>query len=269
MQASDFEFYRKLLIEECGIAIDADRMYLLETRLATISQSLGFQSNEELTLDLRMHRNPTLIRSVVEAMTTNETFFFRDVKPFTVLKDVILPEIQERNKNTKNLKIWNAACSSGQEPYSIAMTIDTIRNFDDWNVRIIGTDLSEKMITQAQSGTYNQFEIQRGLSIQQMLKYFKQVNSQWQISDSMRAKVRFEVGNILEPAPLLIGFDIIFCRNMLIYFETETRVKVLNQLIKRLNPGGFIVLGVSETITDLRVPLKTYEGNHSFFVVKH
>ncbi len=264
----DFLFYQSLLLERSGLSLSQDKAYLLSTRLTPVASSLGYATLAEFTEDLRKTSDPALIRSVVEAMTTNETSFFRDSKPFTALKE-ILPQIMADRQRNKTIRIWSAACSSGQECYSIAMVMqEYLKDFPDWKCQIVGTDISQEMLNQARKGEYTQFEIQRGLTIQMMVKHFHQENGVWKIKDDLRQMVQFQYANLLENLSHLGMFDIIFCRNVLIYFNSETKSHVLNKMASRLSSNGMLFLGACETIMNLPVPFTSAPGLHGVFKLK-
>lgn len=264
----DFEYYQRMLQEKSGLSLSADKSYLLETRLTPIASSLGYESLGSFTQDLRSTSNPALIRNVVEAMTTNETSFFRDTKPFSNLIE-LLPEIMQAKKDRKQIRIWSAACSSGQECYSIAMALnDYFADKPGWTIQILGTDISQEMLTQARRGEYSQFEIQRGLSIQTMLKYFTQEGSVWRIKENMRNMVQFQYANLLENFAHTGAFDIVFCRNVLIYFNNETKTKALNNIAQRMSGDSLLFLGACETAINLPVPFENVAGKHGILRLK-
>lgn len=268
MLESDFNFYQKILLEKSGLALNIDKSYLLDTRLTPIAQSLGYSSLDAMTSYLKASMDPVIIKQIVETMTTNETSFFRDIKPFNILRDTILPYIIESKKHDKNIRIWSAACSSGQEAYSIAMTIAEMNIAKEFGARILGTDISDEIVKQAQSGIYNQFEIQRGLSIQQMLKYFTQVETNWQIKNEIKVMTQFRNCNLLDIKNVHETFDIIFCRNVLIYFNQETKLQALQNLAKHLAPNGVLVLGACETVMGMNSPFEGFNNIHGFYTLK-
>lgn len=264
MLNTDFQFYQALLLEKSGLALSEEKTYLLETRLKPVALSLGYAKLEDFTLDVRK-KDPALVRSVIEAMTTNETSFFRDTKPFNILRE-LLPHLAKARESKKTLRIWSAACSSGQEAYSIAITLQEF--FSDkpgWKCQIVGTDISEDILAQARKGEYSQFEIQRGLSIQMMVKYFTQSGNNWHIKDELKNMVRFQNLNLLDNMASMGTFDIIFCRNVLIYFNPKTKTQVLTKLKERMAPDGYLFLGACETIINLDVPLAPENGMQGVF----
>jgi chemotaxis protein methyltransferase CheR len=192
--------------------------------------------------------DPALENAVVAAMLTNETFFFRDRAPFEHFRDVMLPALLERRAEQRHIRIWSAACATGQEAYSLAMILDeAARKLAGWRVDILGTDLSDAVVEAARAGLYSQFEVQRGLPIAQLLRYFRRDGDRWRIVEHLRARVRFHAFNLLSDMAPLGRFDVIFCRNVLLYFDVETRRQVLRRLGAALAPDGFVVLGATES----------------------
>lgn len=261
MTPDDFTFYKKFLYEKSGLALNEEKVYLLVSRLTPISNKWKFTSLDLLTKALKTAPDPKLVAEVVDAMTTNETLFFRDDRPFKYFKTNLIPEVLKSRIAKKSLRIWSAASSTGQEPYSIAMTLlESIPAPDTWKIEIIGTDISDRALTQARKGEFNQFEVQRGLPIQMTMKYFKQDGAVWKINDKIRNMVRFENFNLLDPMDKFGTFDIIFCRNVLIYFDEQTKKKILQNMVKRLPPDGYIFLGGSETAIGMCPELKIGSG---------
>lgn len=257
MNSEDFQFYRKLLLDNSGLALTPDKTYLLTTRLEPLARSLGLQGLSELTATLRKEPGARSTALVVQAMATKETSFFRDMTPFMHLKKSIFPALLERNAATKTVRIWSAACSTGQEPYSIAIAAkEFFRNHPGWSAQILATDIAEDALAQAREGIYSQFEIQRGLSMKLMLENFAIEDMQWRINDELRRMIRFVKFNLLQPMETLGRFDVIFCRNVLIYFDMETKKDVLNRLADRLQPEGCLLLGACETSIGLGTKLR-------------
>ncbi len=256
MTEADFSFLCLLLQQRSGLSLTADKRYLAESRLGILCRRRGIADIEALVRQLRMARDPALESAVVDAMTTNETLFFRDRTPFNLFRDVILPERLAANAASRSLRIWCAAVSSGQEAYSLAMLIDELsERLAGWKIEILGTDISAEILEKARAGIYSQFEIQRGLPIQMLLKHFQQVGDKWQVSQRIRAMVEFRQHNLLERNDPFGRFDVIFCRNVLIYFDVPTKVKVLEQLAPRLVPDGAFLLGAAETVLGLATKL--------------
>ena len=247
----DFDFLRRLVFDDSGIVLEPGKEYLIETRLAPILRSEEMGSFSDLVRALRPPSDVRLRDLVIDAMTTNETSFFRDSHPWEALRTGILPELIEARKGVRSLAIWCAASSSGQEPYSLAMLLH--EHFPEvaksWSVRIIGTDLSPSMVEKSSSGRFSQLEVNRGLPARMLMTYFTREGTEWQISDDVRKMVDFRLGNLVEPSsvaqiPLVDG---VFVRNVLIYFNTETRAGILSRVHGRLRTDGFLMLGSSET----------------------
>lgn len=266
MEQGDFEFLRAFLKGQSGLILSADKGYLVESRLMPVARKRGLNGLDELIATVRGGKDEGLRIDVVEAMTTNESFFFRDTKPFDSLRDVVLPRIVEARKaaGAKTIRIWSAACSSGQEPYTIGMILkenpDLLQGLD---VDIVGTDLSGEIIAKAKTGLYSQFEAQRGLPVQLLVKYFEQVDEHWQIVGSIREMVTYHQTNLLHDMAHLGRFDIVFCRNVLIYFDNEAKSEVLQRICTMMPEDGILYLGGAESvigITQVFAPLEDVRG---------
>lgn len=258
MSDADFQFYRKMLHDNSGLSLTPDKIYLITTRLDPLARSMGMEGLPELTATLRKSPDARLTALVVQAMATKETSFFRDMTPFTHLKKSIFPALMERNAATKVIRVWSAACSTGQEPYSIAMAArEFFRAHPGWTVQVLATDIAEDALAHAREGVYSQFEIQRGLTMKMMLENFSIDSTQWRIHDELKRMVRFVKFNLLHPMETMGKFDVIFCRNVLIYFDTDTKKSVLDRLGDRLLPDGYLLLGACETSIGLGTKLKT------------
>ncbi|WP_046867320.1 CheR family methyltransferase [Microvirga massiliensis] len=264
MTEPEFDFLRAFLKARSGLALTPDKQYLAESRLEPVRRHFGLESLAALVAALRAGRDPDLEISVLEAMTINETFFFRDKIPFDLFKEVLLPRYMKARAASKRLRIWCAAASTGQEPYSLAMLLDEARpSLAGWRIEILATDLSKAVIDRAKAGLYTQFEVQRGLPIQLLLKHFTQVGDQWQISPKIREMVSFRTANLIRDFTPFGFFDIIYCRNVLIYFDTATKSAVLQRLAAALAPDGALVLGAAETVlglTEALVPEPDHRG---------
>ncbi len=259
MKEQNFTFFRDLLLKESGLVITPEKMYLLESRLLPIAQKNNLENLDDLVDQLRVSSDKELKYKIIEAMTTNETSFFRDKTPFDRLKEQVLPVFLKTRADKKKLRIWSAACSSGQEPYSLAMTLKEYKGFEDWDINITATDLSNEILTQARSGVYSQFEVQRGLPVQMLVKYFTQDGAKWNVSEMLKGMITFKEANLLKDIPLMGQFDIVLCRNVLIYFDIETKSKVLQDIKGATAEDGLLFLGGAETvigITDSFVPTK-------------
>ncbi|MDP3257661.1 MAG: protein-glutamate O-methyltransferase CheR [Bosea sp. (in: a-proteobacteria)] len=249
MTDADFSFLRLLLHLRSGLSLSPEKRYLAESRLGILCRRRNIADITTLIQKLRPGNDAALEHAVIEAMTTNETLFFRDHSPFDLFRDVILPERIATNAATRSLRIWCAAVSTGQEAYSLAMILDEMApRLSSWKIQIVGTDISGEVLERARTGLYSQFEIQRGLPIQMLLKHFSQEGDRWRISDRLRAMVDLRQHNLLEPNSHLGQFDIIFCRNVLIYFDVQTKARVLEALAPRLAPQGALFLGAAETV---------------------
>ncbi len=252
MTPDDFQHMADLVRSRSGLVLNEEKSYLLESRLMPITRKFGMKSLDELIGVVCGKKDPALITEIVEAMTTNESLFFRDGKPFDQLKELVLPRLLTARAATKRIRIWSAASSSGQEPYSIAMVIkEAGAQFAGWNIEIIATDLSLEILQKAKNGVFTQFEVQRGLPITLLVKYFKQDGDKWQISDELRSMVKFKPFNLLENPSPLGTFDIVFCRNVLIYFDQETKGLVLNGISSIMPDDGVLYLGGAETVLGL------------------
>jgi chemotaxis protein methyltransferase CheR len=254
----DYDFLRKCLKERSGLVLSADKQYLVESRLLPVARRAGVETLGELVGMLRGAHDPALMTSVVEAMTTNETFFFRDKAPFEHFRETIMPALIEARRPARAIRIWCAASSTGQEPYSLAMCLkDLERSLAGWRIEILATDLSGEVLEKARQGIYSQFEVQRGLPIQLLVKHFTRSGEFWQIAPELRAMVRYRQVNLLTDFSQLGMFDAVFCRNVLIYFDAQTKTDVLNRLAKVTASDGYLVLGAAETVVGLTDRFKT------------
>lgn len=249
MSPEDFEFISQLLKKRSGLALTQDKLYLLESRLTPFARLNNCDSLSAFVRMIKSTMNEKVIAEVVDAMTTNESMFFRDQKPFDQIKQVILPRFKETHPVGSRMKIWSAACSNGQEPYSIAMTLlEEAPRMVGYNYDITATDISNRVLDKARSGIYTQFEIQRGLPITMMLKYFKQLpDNTWQANENLRAMASFRQVNLLNPFTGIGMFDLILCRNVLIYFDEPTKRDILERMSQILTPGGVLLLGSTES----------------------
>lgn len=249
MNAADFDYLAALLKERSGLIITPDKTYLLDARLMPIARANKLASLEQLIGEMRSTRSEPLIGACVDAMTTNETSFFRDRHPFEAMKKEILPALIQRRAVQKQLRIWSAACSTGQEAYSLAMMLrDDFPMLSSWRIEIVGTDISPSVVTRAKEGAYSTFEVQRGLPIQLLVKHFEQTGEQWRIKHELKKTVDFRLFNLLGELAPLGQFDIIFCRNVLIYFDLPTKARVLDSMHGRLAKDGALVLGGAESV---------------------
>jgi chemotaxis protein methyltransferase CheR len=261
----DYEYLRKLLRDHSGLDLSADKQYLIESRLLPLARKAGLAGISELVQKMKSG-SASLVTQVVEAMTTNETFFFRDKVPFDHFRDSIMPEILQARAGRKSIRIWCAAGSTGQEPYSLAMCLKEMSAaLAGWRVEIIATDLSQEVLEKSRAGIYSQFEVQRGLPIQMLVKYFKQTGEFWQINADIRAMVQHRQLNLLRDFSQLGVFDVIFCRNVLIYFDQDTKINIFNRLATIMEPDGFLVLGAAETVVGLTDLFKPYPDRRGLY----
>jgi len=248
----DYEYLRKLLKERSGLDLSADKQYLVESRLVPLARRVGLAGIPELVQKMKGAGADALTAEVVEAMTTNETFFFRDKIPFDHLRETILPELTKARANRRSLRIWSAASSTGQEPYSIAMLVkEAGQALAGWRIEIVATDLSQGVLEKSKAGMFSQFEVQRGLPIQMLVKYFTQVGELWQLNADVRSMVQHRQLNLLQDFSHLGMFDVIFCRNVLIYFDQGTKAAIFERLAKQLEPDGMLVLGAAESVVGI------------------
>jgi chemotaxis protein methyltransferase CheR len=249
MFPQDFDTFSRLVRSESGLAMTMDKAYLFESRLRPVAQKWNLASIEDLAAALRTQRNAAQIRDVTEAMTVNESFFFRDTKPFDQLRDQLLPALIAARAGTRRVRIWSAAASSGQEAYSIAMLLqESGLSANGWTLETFGTDLSTEVLERAKSGSYTSFEVQRGMPARFLAKYFTRNGDKWQIAESLRRSVRFVRHNLLSDLSPLGMFDIVFCRNVLIYFDLATKAKVLAAIRRQMPSDGYLILGAAETV---------------------
>jgi chemotaxis protein methyltransferase CheR len=248
----DYDYLRKLLKDRSGLTLSADKQYLVESRLLPVARKAGVDGLGGLVQKLKGAGAEPLITEVVEAMTTNESFFFRDKIPFDLFRQTIMPALLAARAGQRQIRIWCAAASTGQEPYSLAIMLKEMGpQVAGWRIEILGTDLSTEVLEKARVGIYSQFEVQRGLPIQLLVKYFSQLGETWQIAPEIRAMVQYRSLNLLQPFTQLGTFDIVFCRNVLIYFDQDTKIDVLGRLAKVMPADGFLVLGAAETVVGL------------------
>ena len=252
MNPLDYEYLRKLVRERSGLVLSADKQYLLESRLLPIARQQGFRELSELVDKMRRPGAEQLAIEVVEAMATNESLFLRDKIPFEHFRDTIMPALLSARANERKIRIWCSACSTGQEPYSLAMILnDMSGKLHRWDIEILATDFSHSVLERAQSGSYTHFEVQRGLPIQMLLKYFTKHDERWEIAPHIRAMVKFQQLNLLHAFNHLGRFDVVFCRNVLIYFDRQTKIDLLERLGRATQRDGYLVLGAAESVVGL------------------
>lgn len=251
--ATEFDYITGLARRSAAIVIDPGKEYFIETRLANLVHTEGCRDLAELIA--RMKNNPTygaLHAKAIDALTTNETFFFRDFSPFEALRQTVIPNLIAQRTSLRRLSIWCAACSTGQEPYSVAMLLrEHFPQLKDWNVSILATDLSATVLKQAQAGSYNQFEINRGLPANLLFKYFTKGADRWVLKEEIRRMIEFRPMNLIEPWPIFPSFDIVMIRNVMIYFDVPTKQAILKKIRACLQPKGSLFLGTAETTINL------------------
>ncbi len=267
MRSEDFEFLAGLLKTKSGLMLTPDKVYLLESRLTPLARKQGLETLEALVQKLRLTRDIGLIKDVTEAMTTNESFFFRDNTPFDLFKNYVLPAMEKQRSIQKRLRIWCAAASTGQEPYSLAMLLrENAVLCRNWRIEIVGTDICTQVLAKARAGAYSQFEVQRGLPIQMLIKYFKQEGDIWKLNDDIRNMVTFRPFNLLSPFMGMGTFDVIYCRNVLIYFDQPTKKDVLERMHKTIAKDGTLFLGAAETVLGITDKFKPIRGQRGMYV---
>lgn len=261
MISGNFEFIANLLKEKSGLIITPDKLYLLDARLSPIARRRGCKDLDSLVAAMREPFADALTGEVVDAMTTNETSFFRDKNPFEALKTNVIPGLIARRQAQRSLRIWSAACSTGQEPYSLAMLLrDTFPLLSAWRVEIVATDISPTVLSRARDGLFTTFEVQRGLPIQTLIKHFDQIEQNWQVKPELRRMIDFKPANLLGDIAALGRFDVILCRNVLIYFDQPTKTGVLDKMAKMLAPDGSLLLGGAESIFGICDGLRDIAG---------
>ncbi|MBX3521373.1 MAG: protein-glutamate O-methyltransferase CheR [Xanthobacteraceae bacterium] len=272
MTPQDYAYLSKLLNERSGLHLAGDKQYLIESRLLPVARQNNCGSIGDLVAKLKQFAEEPLRQRVTEAMTINESFFFRDKTPFERFQDTVLPQMQKLRAATKRIRIWCAAASTGQEPYSLAMMFKQVeQEFAGWKIEIVATDISADVLEKAKAGLYTQFEVQRGLPIQLLLKYFKQDGDQWRIAQELRDMVQYRQHNLLDDFAMLGMFDVIFCRNVLIYFDSKTKQDVLTRIARSLVRDGHLLLGAAETVvgfTNLFMPMPDKRGLYVHSVEK-
>jgi chemotaxis protein methyltransferase CheR len=261
----DYEFLRKFLKERSGLDLSPDKQYLVESRLIPLARRAGLPGIAEIVQKIRIGSEP-LISDVVEAMTTNETFFFRDKIPFENLRETILPMMLQARASRRALRIWCAASSTGQEPYSIAMCLKEIgAALAGWRIEILATDLSQGVLEKSKAGIFSQFEVQRGLPIQMLVKHFTQVGELWQLNADIRAMVQHRQLNLLQDFSHLGTFDVIFCRNVLIYFDQDAKAGIFDRLARVIEPDGVLTLGAAESVVGISDAFKPFPERRGLY----
>jgi chemotaxis protein methyltransferase CheR len=263
----DFDYLRRLLRERSGLVLAAEKQYLAESRLVPVARRHAMTTLTELIERLRSKSPAALIAEVVEAMTTNETFFFRDKLPFDHFRDTMMPALLAARAREKRIRIWCTAASTGQEPYSLAMLIKGMgAAVAGFRFEIVATDLASEVLEKAKAGIYSQFEVQRGLPVQLLVKFFSQQGESWQLAPELRSMVQFRSLNLLNDFSPLGTFDIVFCRNVLIYFDQDNKIAVLNRIARQIADDGYLVLGAAETVIGLTDAFKPLADRRGLYV---
>lgn len=262
----DIEAFRRLVLERSGLILSADKDYLLKTRLEPIARAENFADVASMLRQVRLTPASRLAQRCIDGMATHESFFFRDITPFDQLRDVILPELWKARAATKTLRIWSAACSSGQEPYSLAMMLrEQAAKFGDWKIEILATDFSQPILERARSALYSDFEVRRGLSDERQARWLVKEGPAFRIAPDIRAMIQFRHHNLLDGMTGLGQFDLIFCRNVLIYFDPATKARTLEGIANILAPDGALILGSAETVVGLAGSFEPQSGLRGVF----
>ena len=246
LTAQEFAFISGLVRRDAAIVLDAGKEYLVEARLLPLARQSGLPTVSEFVHRAQQRPDPEIQQKIVDALTTNETSWFRDAEPFSALTNTVIPAMLSARETSRTLRIWSAACSSGQEPYSLAMVLQDALPAG-WTYEIVGTDISSDVLRRAEAGQFTQLEVNRGLPATLLVKYFERVGTSWQVSPVLRRAVSFRRLNLAAPLPPMPAFDVIFLRNVLIYFDVETKRSVLNRVSKLLRPDGWLFLGAAES----------------------
>ena len=267
MTPQNYNYLRKFLKERSGLVLSGEKQYLAESRLLPLARKNGIANFAELVLKLKAAPEGPLGVAVIEAMMTNESFFFRDKIPFEHFRESLTPALIAARAKEKHLRIWCAAASTGQEPYSLAMILKGMGTaLAGWRIEILATDIAADVLTKAKAGLYTQFEVQRGLPIQSLVKYFTQVGELWQIAADIRAMVTFKPFNLLHDFGALGAFDVVFCRNVLIYFDQPTKTGLLNRMTRTIAHDGYLVLGAAETVMGLTEGFKPLTDHRGVYI---
>ena len=266
MKQDDFSLFQSLLKQRSGLVLSIDKAYLLESRLMPVARKWHYKNLEEMAGAIRARREEKLLKDITEAMTTNESSFYRDVKPFDQFEKLVLPKMLSARASSRKFRIWSAACSSGQEAYSLAMILQEQKaKLAGWTVEIVGTDISIEVLEKARNGLYTQFEVQRGLPINMLVKYFQQMGDKWQLVPEIRRMVTFREFNLLDSYGPLGRFDVVFCRNVLIYFDQPTKSSVLKGMADLMPEDGILYLGGAETVLGITDRFRPIDGQRGIY----
>lgn len=265
----DIDAFRRLVLDRSGLILSADKDYLLKSRLQPIARAEGRPDVATLLRQVRLDPTGALAQRCIDGMATHESFFFRDNTPFDQLRDVILPQLWAARAKSKTLRILSSACSSGQEPYSLAMLLQEDRaRFGDWKIEILATDLSQPILDRARTGLYSDFEVRRGLSEERQLRWLVREGETFRVSPALRAMVQFRRHNLLDGMAALGRFDLVLCRNVLIYFDQPTKARTLAAIAQSLSPDGSLILGSAETVVGLGGVFEPTPGLRGVFRTK-
>lgn len=260
MKPADFDFISQLLKRRSGLVLTPEKAYLIESRVAPLLRRHNLSNFDALLLKLRSS-DERVTRDVIEAMTTNESFFFRDKTPFEHFEKLMLPKLLASRATQKRLRIWCAAASTGQEPYSLAMIIkERSLLLKEWRIEILGTDLSTEVLERAKAGVYSQFEVQRGLPVQMLVKHFTKEGDQFRLKDDIRSMVQYRPANLLDTFTGFGTFDVVFCRNVLIYFDEAAKRNILDRIAQLLPDDGFLILGAAESVVGITSSFVPHES---------
>lgn len=265
MRPEDIQVLRQLVEARSGVQVDPGKLYLIESRLAPVARREGFASIPEMIQAVRVHRDDRLMWAATDAMSVTETAFFRDRAVFELFRDEMLPALAQSRAGAP-IRVWSAACSTGQEAYSLAMMVDEVRpRLPGARVDLFGSDLSERCLEKAQSGLYTQFEVQRGLPMTHLVKYFRKDGLNWRLNDTIRSMVTFREWNLLADPRPLGEFDIVFCRNVLIYFDRPTKTRVLDMVARQMASDGLLYLGGAETVLGISDKFEILPDNRGVY----
>jgi chemotaxis protein methyltransferase CheR len=268
MKPDDFDLLTTMLRQRSGLVLTREKAYLLESRLLPVVRKHSLKTLEDLIQAIRTKRDEAMIGAVIQAMTTNDTLFFRDRKPFERFRSVLLPHLLSTRADKHHIRIWSAGTSSGQEAYSLAMIcLEEAAKLQDWKIDIIGTDLSHAMIERARTGIYSQFEVQRGLPVRMLVKYFQPLgDGKWQMREDIRQMVQFQEVNLVQDLGPIGVFDLVFCRNVMSYFDSTIKRRVLDSMAAVMAPDGMLALGDGETIKGISDKFKPLGNDEQFLV---
>lgn len=262
LATSDIDFLRDLIAKQSGNVIAPRQVYMLEQRLAPMAKDMGLKDVDGLVAELKRRPNPRLSTQIAEAVTVNETSFFRDQHVFDALKTDILPELIAKNEASRSLRIWCAACSSGQEPHTLAIVIrENFPQLANWRIEILATDLSEEMLAKSSSGEYTQLEVNRGLPARKLVRFFERNGSVWRAKEELRSMIKHRRLNLTQAFPQMGQFDIVMIRNVLIYFDQPTKTQILKKIGRALRSDGYLFIGSAETLIGLGLPYQRQEIN--------